>query len=362
MFFVFFQLWITPSQKFSALCYSLLLVNSGLYPSSRFFPLPRFSERDNILCIASIFPALTTSKSNRYKKIISYIRPPTASYQQSQLTLPFIIPLYGTRMFIRTPTIPAFLPLLFHIVLLPNPSLARTDLEGCTRTDVSSPAGASYAWYVPGTGELCDFLDCGGGAGAPRYDVPGCPMYTGTSSYEPSYLPGYSAVSTAAPVETGSGWSSGVAMTTSSASATGYGSGFGDEGTTSGAIDATIIVSSGSAITTLFASSTWRKPAICAFATADPSCGIDVVSTTTYSDYTVTSSVLGDADATSTERTMTLSLRKSKVPSHASTMAIDAKATATATSTATAGGAVSLEVAGCLSALVVVAMGMVALL
>ena len=71
--------------------------------------------------------------------------------------------------------------------------LAKTDLSGCTSTVVSSPAGASYAWYVPGTGELCDMLDCGGGRAPPKTDVPGCPLYTGTASYSPSYLPGYGA-------------------------------------------------------------------------------------------------------------------------------------------------------------------------
>ncbi|KAI7231478.1 hypothetical protein KC330_g6413 [Hortaea werneckii] len=101
------------------------------------------------------------------------------------------------------------MPAMRTSILLPATfatlALARTDLVGCTSTDVSSPAGASYAWYVPGTGELCDPLDCGGGRAPPKYDVPGCPQYTGTESYSPSYLPGYgsataaSASTTAAP-------------------------------------------------------------------------------------------------------------------------------------------------------------------
>lgn len=66
--------------------------------------------------------------------------------------------------------------------------LARTDLTGCTSTSVSSPAGASIAWYVPETGEVCDFLDCGGGRAPPETTVPGCPLYSGTASYSPSYL------------------------------------------------------------------------------------------------------------------------------------------------------------------------------
>lgn len=86
---------------------------------------------------------------------------------------------------------------------------ARTDLTGCTRTDVSSPAGASYAWIVPNTGELCDFLDCGGGRAPPKTTVPGCPAYVGTETYRPSFLAGFGAAvtggdmaTTAAPVIT----------------------------------------------------------------------------------------------------------------------------------------------------------------
>lgn len=81
-------------------------------------------------------------------------------------------------------------------------ALARTDLEGCTRTDVSSPAGASYAWYVPGTGEVCEILDCGGGRAPPKTTVPGCAAYSGTETYSPSYLAGYQASATAAPSTT----------------------------------------------------------------------------------------------------------------------------------------------------------------
>jgi hypothetical protein len=81
-------------------------------------------------------------------------------------------------------------------------ALARTDLEGCTRTDVSSPAGASYAWYVPGTGEVCEILDCGGGRAPPKTTVPGCAAYSGTETYSPSYLAGFQASATAAPSTT----------------------------------------------------------------------------------------------------------------------------------------------------------------
>ncbi|OQO11802.1 hypothetical protein B0A48_03529 [Cryoendolithus antarcticus] len=73
---------------------------------------------------------------------------------------------------------------------------AKTDLSGCSSTDVSSPAGASIAWYVPGTGELCEFLDCGGGRAPPKTTVPGCPQYSGTETYSPSYLAGFGAQAT----------------------------------------------------------------------------------------------------------------------------------------------------------------------
>ncbi|EMR68864.1 putative siderophore biosynthesis protein [Eutypa lata UCREL1] len=66
-------------------------------------------------------------------------------------------------------------------------ALARTDLSGC----VSSVAGASLVWYVPGTGELCEFLDCGGGRAPPKTTVPGCAAYEGTATYSPSYLSGF---------------------------------------------------------------------------------------------------------------------------------------------------------------------------
>nr|OQO03077.1 hypothetical protein B0A51_17922 [Rachicladosporium sp. CCFEE 5018] len=74
---------------------------------------------------------------------------------------------------------------------------AKTDLSGCSSTDVSSPAGASIAWYVPSTGELCEFLDCGGGRAPPKTTVPGCPQYSGTDTYSPSYLAGFGAQATA---------------------------------------------------------------------------------------------------------------------------------------------------------------------
>jgi hypothetical protein len=76
-------------------------------------------------------------------------------------------------------------------------ALARTDLVGCT----SSVSGPLLIWYVPGTGELCDFPDCGGGRAPPKYDNPACIGYTGTSTYSPSYLSGYGGANVA-PVTT----------------------------------------------------------------------------------------------------------------------------------------------------------------
>ncbi|KAK4061187.1 uncharacterized protein Triagg1_10443 [Trichoderma aggressivum f. europaeum] len=81
-------------------------------------------------------------------------------------------------------------------LLLASSALAKTDLAGCTYTDIvvmptDRPAYDAYAsrlWYVPGTGELCDFLDCGGGRAPPKTNVPGCPLYSGTETYSPSYL------------------------------------------------------------------------------------------------------------------------------------------------------------------------------
>ena len=70
-------------------------------------------------------------------------------------------------------------------------ALAKTDLGGCTSTTV----GASIEYYVPGTGEICSILDCGGGRAPPKTDVPGCAAYSGTATYEPSFLPGYNAAS-----------------------------------------------------------------------------------------------------------------------------------------------------------------------
>lgn len=96
-------------------------------------------------------------------------------------------------------------PLL--LIALAALATARTDLSGCTSSATVAYGGASLIWYVPGTGELCDFLDCGGGRAPPKTTVPGCPLYSGTATYSPSYLAGYNAgaapsTSTSAPAST----------------------------------------------------------------------------------------------------------------------------------------------------------------
>lgn len=81
------------------------------------------------------------------------------------------------------------LPVLVGLVGL---SVARTDISGCVSSATTNQwHEASMIWYVPGSGEICDFIDCGGGRAPPKTDQPGCPLYTGTATVTPSYLPGY---------------------------------------------------------------------------------------------------------------------------------------------------------------------------
>ena len=69
---------------------------------------------------------------------------------------------------------------------------ARTDISGCVSSATRDQWGdASMIWYVPGSGEICSFIDCGGGMAPPKSDQPGCPLYTGTATVTPSYMPGY---------------------------------------------------------------------------------------------------------------------------------------------------------------------------
>ena len=81
------------------------------------------------------------------------------------------------------------LPILLTLTGL---AAARTDLAGCTKSATVNQWGeASMIWYVPDTGEICDFPDCGGGRAPPKYNQPGCAAYTGTETLTPSYLPGW---------------------------------------------------------------------------------------------------------------------------------------------------------------------------
>lgn len=76
--------------------------------------------------------------------------------------------------------------------LLAVPAIAKTDLSGCTSYDSilfqgNSPY-VSKIYYVPDTGEVCEFLDCGGGRAPPKTTVPGCDSYEGTETYSPRFI------------------------------------------------------------------------------------------------------------------------------------------------------------------------------
>ncbi|KAK1980172.1 hypothetical protein LZ30DRAFT_724050 [Colletotrichum cereale] len=85
--------------------------------------------------------------------------------------------------------------IIASVAVLAAAVLAKTDFAGCVSSDsVYTPTqgGTPYAtrvWYVPGTGEICDTLDCGGGRAPPKTNVPGCAAYVGTDTYSPSFLP-----------------------------------------------------------------------------------------------------------------------------------------------------------------------------
>jgi hypothetical protein len=76
---------------------------------------------------------------------------------------------------------------------------AKTDLEGCTSSETVAFGGASMIYWVPDTGEICSFLDCGGGRAPPKTTVPGCGNYVGTATYTPDYMPGWGADTTPTP-------------------------------------------------------------------------------------------------------------------------------------------------------------------
>ncbi|KAI0536443.1 hypothetical protein GGR58DRAFT_394992 [Xylaria digitata] len=85
---------------------------------------------------------------------------------------------------------------LAAVALLAGHAAAKTDIAGCVSSQTVAYGGASLIWYLPDTGEICEFLDCGGGRAPPKTTVPGCPQYDGTATYSPSYLPGFGAATT----------------------------------------------------------------------------------------------------------------------------------------------------------------------
>ncbi|KAJ5391273.1 hypothetical protein N7509_006763 [Penicillium cosmopolitanum] len=71
-------------------------------------------------------------------------------------------------------------------------ALARTDLAGCTSSQTTNQwHEASMIWWVPESGEICEFVDCGGGRAPPKTTQPGCPLYSGTATLTPNYMPGW---------------------------------------------------------------------------------------------------------------------------------------------------------------------------
>ncbi|KAJ5169874.1 uncharacterized protein N7500_002657 [Penicillium coprophilum] len=87
---------------------------------------------------------------------------------------------------------PVTLSFLLGLTSLASFATARTDLEGCVSSKVIIETWyASYLWYVPDTGEICSFLDCGGGRAPPKTTQPGCPQYSGTETLTPDYIEGY---------------------------------------------------------------------------------------------------------------------------------------------------------------------------
>lgn len=93
---------------------------------------------------------------------------------------------------------PTFFSLLPATLSLLGTAHARTDLGGCISSATTNQwHEASMIWYIEDTGEICDIPDCGGGRAPPKYDNPACPNYTGTATYEPSYLKGYGPGATA---------------------------------------------------------------------------------------------------------------------------------------------------------------------
>jgi hypothetical protein len=45
--------------------------------------------------------------------------------------------------------------------LCASPIAAKTDMAGCVSSETVVYGGASLVWYLPDSGEICAFLDCG---------------------------------------------------------------------------------------------------------------------------------------------------------------------------------------------------------
>ncbi|WEW58706.1 hypothetical protein PRK78_004174 [Emydomyces testavorans] len=110
--------------------------------------------------------------------------------------------------------------LLLGLLALATTSIlthAKTDLAGCTTTATMNTYNQPVkVWYVPGTGEVCEILDCGGGRAPPKHSVPGCAGYTGTNTYSPIYL----ALSTDIPSKTSAATATASTTATTEAVAT----------------------------------------------------------------------------------------------------------------------------------------------
>ncbi|KAI0108057.1 hypothetical protein F4814DRAFT_426732 [Daldinia grandis] len=87
-------------------------------------------------------------------------------------------------------------PTVLLAALLAGHAVAKTGIGGCVSSATVKYGGGSLIWYVPDTGEICEFLDCGGGRAPPKTTVPGCNGYEGTATYSPSFLPGFGASAT----------------------------------------------------------------------------------------------------------------------------------------------------------------------
>ncbi|KAK7189885.1 hypothetical protein DPSP01_008406 [Paraphaeosphaeria sporulosa] len=80
---------------------------------------------------------------------------------------------------------------LFTVAAFAATALAKTNLEGCTSSQTVAFGGASMIYWDPTNGEICSFLDCGGGRAPPKTTVPGCAQYEGTATYSPDFMPGW---------------------------------------------------------------------------------------------------------------------------------------------------------------------------